>query len=341
MSNAESGAKRWLSADDIIASFEMILGRTPSSSDIQYHLDLNFRDRFELGNYIISTGEFQSRFRKVYREISDGAGSSTVRPSTVYLGDYTALTRLYTGHLIYVDTRSVDVGSHLMMKGEWESGDVRLFDRLINPGDTVLDIGANHGVYALVGASATGLSGRVHAFEPNPRFARLVGQTLAVNGFGGISSVHVVGVSENDGEALLSFENDTSGGAYLARQGSTLPVRSDAVPCRIVALDDYLPDNTRVDVMKIDIEGHEGFALRGMRRLLERSANLRLIMEFAPEMMAGQGVGGLEVVNMLAGMGFRFWMIEHNGEITATSPDVVGSIQNGLRNLLISRLDLA
>src|SRR4051812_17533560 len=107
-----------------------------------------------------------------------------VASQSSYLGDHTALTFLESGHRIYVDTRSVDIGSHLLTYGRWEQNYAQVFQRLIKPGDTVFDLGANHGFYTLLAAASTGPAGTVHSFEPNPRFARLANMSAQINGFG-------------------------------------------------------------------------------------------------------------------------------------------------------------
>ena len=104
-----------------------------------------------------------------------------VGSQSVYLGDHTAVTFLRNGLRIFVDTRSMDVGIHLLTLGEWEQTDMALFGKLLAPGDTVLDIGANHGVYALQAALAVGPRGQVHALEPNPRLASLTDMSLNIN----------------------------------------------------------------------------------------------------------------------------------------------------------------
>jgi hypothetical protein len=60
-------------ADEVIACIEMILGRTPDPALVEYHLKLGFADRFALGDYMISTDEFRSRF---YRKTWHRSGAA-------------------------------------------------------------------------------------------------------------------------------------------------------------------------------------------------------------------------------------------------------------------------
>ena len=97
----------------------------------------------------------ESRLEHAIPFITDNS-NRLVGSQSVYLGDHTAVTFLGNGQRIFVDTRSMDVGIHLLTLGEWEQTDMALFGKMLAPGDVVLDIGANHGVYALHAALAVG-----------------------------------------------------------------------------------------------------------------------------------------------------------------------------------------
>ena len=252
---------------------------------------------------------------------------------SIYLGDSTALTFLASGHRMYVDTRSVDIGSHLLTFGIWETHYAEAFRRLIRPGDMVFDIGANHGFYTLLSADATGPTGHVHAFEANPRLAALTTMSVHINGFGNRAEVHEVAVGSGKGEVELSFSHEWSGGGSLFAAG-----REHSVRCQLVSLDEMFSNpEFRIDVVKMDVEGAEGLALRGMRQLLERSADVRMMIEFAPEMLNGTDVGAAELVSMLRNLGFRAWTIEANSDLLEVAWDELSAATGGLQNLIVSR----
>ncbi len=238
---------------------------------------------------------------------------------SVYLGDNTAVTFLENGIRILVDTRSIDIGIHLLTLGRWETAYTTLFTRLVKPGDTVIDLGPNHGVYALLAAQIVGPTGRVDAFEPNPRLAKLVDLSLRLNGFASWARVHALGASEAMGTARLVFNDNFSGGGA-------------------VALDDMFADPTyRPDVIKMDVEGHEGRALRGMRRILERSPDVRIMMEFGPAMMRNAGVGAPEVTAFFESLGHSAWTIDDQGGVVPTTWAALAGQTEGLQNILVAR----
>jgi FkbM family methyltransferase len=249
-----------------------------------------------------------------------------------YLGDHTALTMLHGRYMLFVDTRGIDIAPHLIMNGVWETAYTTLFQRLIRPDGLVLDIGANHGVYAVLAAAA---GARVAAFEPNPRLCDLVRRSVAVNGFSGRISVYEVALGDVDGEVHLAFDNAWPGGGHVVEAGS----QQAGAPCRLLPLDSLFSDpNIVVDLIKMDVEGTEGRALRGMHALLTRSPEVKIMMEFAPVMLNGHGVGPAAVVGMLRELGFRFWDIGTDSGLTPVEAELLaGATDDSVRNVLVSR----
>lgn len=291
-----------------------------------------------IGEALIRLSRLEVVERRLEEAIAYFAARSNrlVGSQSIYLGDHTAVTFLQNGLRILVDTRSMDVGIHLLTLGAWEPNYMALFDKLLKSGDTVLDIGANHGVYALHAAMAVGPKGKVHAFEPNPRLARLVDFSLKLNGFGGYATLHPLGVSDAAGIARLVFSDAFSGGGAIS--GNQLNDAQPGVECNLVALDALFANpDFKVDVIKMDIEGHEGLALRGMQQLLKRSPNVKIMMEFGPDMMARAGVGAKEILAMLGSIGFKTWLIGAGGELHATSADDLLAASSAIQNILLAR----
>ncbi len=154
--------------------------------------------------------------------------------------------------------------------GNWERTSLRVWRDLCPGASTVLDVGANTGVYALT-ASALRPQSRVIAFEPVPRvFARLQLNT-ALNG--GRITVEHVAVSDRDGVATLHDVDSAhvySASLDYQMLGSQY-TRSYEVPA--VSLDTYCREQRidRVDLVKIDVERHEPAVFRGFQRMLATS----------------------------------------------------------------------
>jgi len=260
-----------------------------------------------------------------------------------YLGDHRALTRLRTGQLIYVDTRSVDIASHLMFGGRWEPNYTGAFERLLRPGNIVLDIGANHGVYALLAAARVAPNGHVYAFEASQDFCELIRASISVNGLDRTITLENRAVADRAFETTLNTDLQMSGGGHLVAEGHAEPaatsahgIKSQTVKC--VALDAYFSDPAqRIDVIKMDIEGAEGLALKGMENLVGRSPNLKIMMEFCPLMLSRFSYNAEFVIDFLRSREFMCWTINPDSSLAPARWESLLAIPDAIQNVVISR----
>jgi FkbM family methyltransferase len=149
--------------------------------------------------------------------------------------------------------------------------------RVLRPGDTAVDVGANYGVITLLAAHAVGAAGCVHAFEPQPVVAALLRRSVARNEMAQVV-VHEVALSDADGRLDLQVPDHNLGAASLSRAldgpGSTFTVD-------VRTSGPYLADLDLgpIRLLKIDIEGHEPAFLRGARDFLKASAPDVIVFE--------------------------------------------------------------
>ena len=225
---------------------------------------------------------------------------------TIYLGDHEALTRLYTGHRLYVDTRDVGICSHLMLEGRWEPWIEQVLGQAVKPGMRFADVGANFGYYTILGAEWVGAEGQVFSFEANPGICRRLRKSIAVNGFDGRVRLFEVGVADREGVLDLAFTHEFSGGGSLAAGGAG---RGERARVRTAPIDLLLADVPVVQVMKIDVEGMEPQALAGAAGLITRSPALTLVVEFQATAMADPA----GYLDGLLAQGFTLALIEPAG----------------------------
>ncbi len=254
-----------------------------------------------------------------------------------YLGDHVAMTFLTNGHRVLVDTRDRAVGLHLLHGGTWETHYTDAFKRMLHTGATVVDVGANLGWYTLVAAPIVGATGHVYAVEPNPRLASLLRDSLYTNGFLSWVTVFQVAVSDVPGVVdLVSHQESPGGGRIRPAEFAVRPWGSTATRVAAMPLDQLLTSHTgAVDVLKMDIEGWEGVALRGMTAMLDRSPGLRMMMEWGP----GQDrmpVPRKEIAGMLMARGYLPFGIRRDGSLARESWDSALA-QTSLTNLALLR----
>ncbi len=180
--------------------------------------------------------------------------------------------------------------------------------RAVRPGDTVIDVGANIGLVSLVAAWRVGPAGRVHAFEPNPVVYEQLRWHVETNR---LSQITALPLGLGDREETLEL-NVPGRGNLGAGTFSPIPARyrgevSQRSAARIVRADS-LPE-LRVAgnlVIKLDVEGFELRALRGLEPLIERHRPL-LISEVNAEMLAMAGTSPAELFGFMAVRGYRPW----------------------------------
>ncbi len=199
---------------------------------------------------------------------------------TVKIDEYTALTRIFTGQKIYVDTRDVSNAPHLMLEGYWEMEITNIIRRYVKEDTVFFDIGAHVGYFALVAGTQI-RSGKIHAFEANPELTPLIQKSMSVNGLDAIMKVNNVAIADKKGVLKLSRYADLWGSSTLHDVKDTRIDKTYAVST--ITLDDYCKENdiSHVDVIKMDIEGYEDKAYEGMQELIKNSPSLIMFMEYS------------------------------------------------------------
>ncbi len=142
--------------------------------------------------------------------------------------------------------------------------------RFCRAGDTVVDVGANIGEWALQMADAVGPTGRVIAVEPVPHLAAALRKSALANNMRQLS-VSAVALSDTAGQAEFSVERANTGGSRLGRHGHDAGA-CEHITVRVATLDELLARSGagRVDFIKVDVEGFELEVLRGARGALAR-----------------------------------------------------------------------
>ncbi|HMT19795.1 MAG TPA: FkbM family methyltransferase [Promineifilum sp.] len=205
--------------------------------------------------------------------------------------------------VIWVDAKDPLVARGIMTARSYETHVTAALLRELHPDSTFVDIGANMGWFTLLGAT---VARQVIAIEPNPANVQLLYRSVLANGF---ENVRVLQGAVTDGPNLLQLN-------FLHSNGSVSSVEASAATATIVqgnALDSLLKDIERIDVMKMDIEGHEPIALEGMRETLRRFRPV-LIFEFHPAAIRQNAGGDPEgFLRTLGDLGYRLAVIRLDG----------------------------
>lgn len=179
--------------------------------------------------------------------------------------------------------------------GKEEQRELEILHRLLRPGDVFVDCGANIGIWTLTAASAVGLRGWVHAFEPNPATVRKLTGNISRSGFENVNVVPAA-VGRTEGELLLRCEAEHNLSRIVGEPDA------GTVPVRVVPLDRTL-GTERTAGCKIDVEGAELDVLAGAERILATSRPW-ICVELNPDYSADGTLGQWEVHRYLRNLGY-------------------------------------
>jgi FkbM family methyltransferase len=214
---------------------------------------------------------------------------------------------LVNGCQVYCDLGD-EVQRQIYFLGLYEPVESYLFTQLVKPGMCVVDAGANVGQYTLLASTAVGPRGHVHSFEPVPAtFANLEHNVLA-NQLANVSLFRAA-LWQVRTEVSLGISQKDAGnnaGAYTI----TLPDSGAVVKASAISLDEHAAEHRiqRIDVIKMDIEGAELFALRGMTELL-RQHKPTILLEINRPLALRAGYLPEQTWEFLSQFGYRGWMV--------------------------------
>ena len=190
---------------------------------------------------------------------------------------------------------------------DYESECTALLRDLLNPGDIVLDVGANIGWYSTLCALLVGKTGRVVAFEPVPSNYAALSENIFLNNMEKDVYAHRIAVGDRNGEIeIYSFPHER-GSDSLSTLGRDNYSKSRAP---MVTLDDFLSQQHigAVNLVKCDVEGAELMVLRGGRRLFLSDNAPMVLIELNDETGAYFGFDRARVLEVLQGYGYDYFL---------------------------------
>src|SRR2546422_5702027 len=139
----------------------------------------------------------------------------------------------------------------------------------LEPAMVLYDLGANAGLFTLIGARCVGTGGKVYAFEPDPDLCQRLSENVSRNGFSNVEIVQAAVCSTTGSVDFVPVDPSVSPDLGLGRMGAGLP-GSSVIRVRSVALDDFVQGAAAPDVVKCDVEGAEMEVLEGAHSVLQR-----------------------------------------------------------------------
>jgi FkbM family methyltransferase len=187
-----------------------------------------------------------------------------------------------------------------------EPGTRAVLIKLLAPGMTFVDVGAHIGLLTLAGARIVGPTGRVLAIEPTPSSFELLNRGILVNGMA--EYVGTMRLAAGDGRRKDKFYvAPVLGHSSMLR----LPDKAtEEIEVDVAPLDELVAAGTRVDVVKIDVEGAELSVLKGMTRIVRDNQNLAIIAEYGRSHLEAAGISPPDWFQAFKSFGFAPFAID-------------------------------
>jgi FkbM family methyltransferase len=236
-----------------------------------------------------------------------------------YVGDGRVLVSTLWGGRLLVPSDDLSLMPELVAHGTYDAAFTAFVQRHVQPGDTVIDVGAHVGLFTLLLAYQVWDTGRVVAYEPSPRMLELLRDNVTMNWLS--DRVEIVPKAAAAATGSLPF---LAPGRYTMT-GSLRPVEDllatedrvevlDRLEVEAEPLDVHVGRFDRIDLIKIDVEGAEEQVFAGMEQLLASGAVRQVSFEVASELMGHEWEPFAERLRRLADEGWEFCTISDTGE---------------------------
>ncbi|RTL60504.1 MAG: FkbM family methyltransferase [Hyphomicrobiales bacterium] len=341
---------------EIQSACEYLISRSPI--DLRLELISGTLDNLKSRAFLVEKQQVellrqQIELREAVRSLQilfDGHAKSAPGRGNVLLSDERLLTRIsLPGHfpngdpILFVNAYDKLIVPKLAMNGYYELESSYFVARNVKANDHVVDVGANFGYYTVLMGSLVGWKGKVVAFEPEPRMARLLRENALINWIDPCVQIIQAACAENAGGIELYTSQ-----ARAANTGTKIPTIGEGFGedfefrpfhARSVLIDDALQFlEGRVDFMKMDVEGFEVSALRGARKTIAENPNIKIMMEWSPGQLQANGFELPAVARELMEFGLSCYTLHAGGRPGDVAPMDFRSLpEAGYQNIVLMR----
>src|ERR1700691_944188 len=288
---------------DVFWSYRLFLLRNPEFEDASSYTGRMPPDLRQLAKSFLDSPEFHAVWRDARQPLED-----------------LVLLTENEGLRFWFNLRDRAIG-HGIALGRYERDLTSFVRKTVKPGMNCLDVGANLGYFSVGMAKLTGRDGSVYSFEPFQASYDLLVKNVKENGVEGVVHPMQLAASDRSGEGSLFFRadplNDNFGSMFVSERAQNGHLHSSAVSR--ARIDDVVPRNPPIQFVKIDVEGSEIPALKGMAGIIERDHPTIAIEVNELALARGNGSTPEELIGILKGFGYRLREIGSDEEFELPS----------------------
>jgi FkbM family methyltransferase len=180
-----------------------------------------------------------------------------------------------------------------------DTAQLEILEKIVKDGMVVVEFGGNTGFHSLQLAKLVGSKGKVYVFEPDPENYSLLLQNIKANHYNNIFPNNLA-VSDKTTKTRLYVCEEHKGDHRMYKTRD----KRKTIEIESVALDDFFNDEDKIDFIKMDIQGWEHRALLGMKKLINKNDNIKIICEYAPAWIRASGNTEKQLINEFLKFGF-------------------------------------
>lgn len=224
----------------------------------------------------------------------------------------------WEGLRFWFNTSDREMGVRMAL-GLYEPGTVKLVQQMVKPGMKCVDVGAQSGFYTCVMGQQVGKKGKIYAFEPLASSFEMLERNVRENQLQGIVRAFPLAASNTNESIQASLVSNM----YVAGQVQG----AEPVTIKSARLDDVITD--RIDLIKIDVEGHEPAAIQGMETLIRRDHPIIFSEVNEYWLRNGSHSSAREYIAQLVSLGYQVYSVENLDEplkVDTLTLDSLGSL---------------
>mgnify|MGYP001329283016 FL=1 len=194
--------------------------------------------------------------------------------------------------------------------------DFKIIKNNVKDGDNVVDLGANIGYFTLILAKLVGPTGKVFAFEPDPRNLALLKKNVEYNNYKNVIIIPKAVSNVNDRCTLYTGQK-TFGQNKIYKPKKTKTQKFIPIDSETVRLDDFFKTNgllDKISFIKMDVEGAEFLALSGMKEILKLNKNIKIFTEAEISYLEDAGSSYDQFIDLLTENDFTFSLVDNRSE---------------------------
>lgn len=213
------------------------------------------------------------------------------------------LQRRVNGHTLRLPTRFFKY-----FPETYEAENFEFLKESCKPGALIIDIGAHIGLFSVIAAQVTGKTGKVYAFEPAPGTIALLQKTVVINHEEQVIETIQKAVGKENGK-ITFFVSDNQ----ADNSNSLVNYKEDralhGIDVAVTSIDNFVEEKklTRLDFIKIDVEGAEYDTLQGAANTL-KNLRPRCIVAIHPQPVAAKGDTLEDIYDFIVGCNYSIML---------------------------------